>query len=96
MKRIMLLLALAAVMATMLVYTGVAWAEPTSCISTVNANPSGGGNAEPGQTGDRVRTHAEPNHEVFGQGTADSTQFGDECFTEADDDPPGAFDPKQT
>jgi hypothetical protein len=42
MRRSMLLVVVALVMAALLVYSGVAWAEPTSCQSTLNANPSGG------------------------------------------------------
>jgi hypothetical protein len=93
MRRSMLLVVVALVMAAMVVYSGVAWADPTSCLTTATANPSGGGNAEPGQTGDRARTYAEENHELFGQGTADIAQEEEECTSGGAPGPPGAFDP---
>jgi hypothetical protein len=96
MKRIMLLVIVALVMAAMLVYSGVAWADPTSCQATSTANPSGGGNAEPGQTGDRARTYAEEYHERFGQGTASITQVEESCISGGAPGPPGAFDPTAT
>jgi hypothetical protein len=96
MRRIMLLLAVAGVMSAMLVYSGFAWAHPTTCQATSNANPSGGGNARPGQAGDRSRTAAEANHKLFGQGTAQNAPTEEDCFPAAEAGPPGAFDPKAT
>ena len=94
MKRFIFLLTVAAVMAAMLVFSGVANAEPTSCLATANANPEGGGNAEPGQTGDRARSAAERNHERLGQGTAFAAQLDIECSPISESGPPGAFDPQ--
>jgi hypothetical protein len=76
---------------------GVGWAAegPTNCAALVNANPAGGGEASPGETGDRARRSAEANHEQFGQGTAESAQLhGFECEGLGSPGPPGPFDPK--
>jgi len=93
-KRIMLLVAVAALMAATVVYSGVAWAEPTNCISNSTANTEGGGNSQPRETGDRSRTFAERNQEVFGQGTKFAAQIDAECGSGGEPGPPGAFDPQ--
>jgi hypothetical protein len=94
MRRILLVLTAAALVAAMLVFSGVAYAEPTNCISNSVANTEGGGNAEPGETGDRSRTFAERNQELFGAGTAFAAQIDAECGSGGDSGPPGAFDPQ--
>ena len=85
-------------MVAMLVVIAVpAFAEPTTCQSTLNANPSAGGNAEHGATGDRSRTFAEQFEEDFGQGTASTAQQAPaDCSGVGLPGPPGAFDPTQT
>ncbi len=97
MRRIMMLLAVAIVMSAMVVYSGVAWAEPKSCLATASANPPGGGSAEPGQTGSRARFFAESSQKgSFGQTTSHLAQSPGPCSPITESGPPGAFDPKAT
>ncbi len=102
MRRILLVLTVAAVMAAMSAVAGPAFAQPTeenppNCISSALANEeSGFGTSSPGVAGSGNREGAEQNQRLFGQSRSGSAQADNPCGFAGEPGPPGAFDPTAT
>jgi len=95
-RRMLLVLAVALVMAVLYAVPVSAQDDP-SCAARL-ANPeSGFGFTEPGQAGDVNRTFAEKYQALFGDARSDTAQRDDPCLHfGGEPGAPGAFDPTET
>lgn len=90
MRRILLVLAVAALMAAMV----VAMAVPAFAQTDPNCRAQSTSNAEPGEVGETSRFFAENYGKDFGQATKFTAQFpAVGCGLAGDGGPPGAYDP---